>query len=175
MPLLDAFKLDNFKIDGASGLRVKSIQAGSITISSGSTNTTTVNAVDLNKAILFWNGGTGASIPIVELTNATTITATRRSYSGTSLVNYVLVELEGIKEIRMGTFEYSDSPSTLTINAVDLDKTILIANGKAGGGKDDDDESNSYRIELTDATTITGYKVQSTATFKVGYILLTFK
>ena len=178
MPLLDAFKIDRFKVDGGGGLKIKSIQRGTITISSGLTATATVNAVDLSKAVLFHNGATsesagGCNSPIIELTDATTITATRSYSTATGAVNYTLVEFEGLEKITMGTFEFTNSPSTLTIDEVDLGKTILLVNGKTGGGNDA--AAAYYRLELTDATTITGYKGQSTATFTVGYILLTFK
>lgn len=163
---------------GGGGLKIKSIQRGTITISSGFTATATVNAVDLSKAVLFHNGATSGSTsscntPIIDLTDATTITATRDYDISTGTVNYTLVEFEGLEKITMGTFAFDNSPSTLTIDEVDLGKTILLVNGKTGGG-----EFNTaayYRLELTDATTITGYKGQSTATFTVGYILLTFK
>ena len=164
---------------GGGGVKIKSIQRGTITIgSSGLTATATVNAVDLSKAVLFHNGATSGysstcNPPIIELTDATTITATRGSASSTGKVNYTLVEFEGLEKITMGTFAFDNSPSTLTIDEVDLDKTILLVNGKTGG-------PNSvvaayYRLELTDATTITGHKVQPTVNFTVGYILLTFK
>ena len=163
---------------GGGGLKIKSIQRGTITISSGLTATATVNAVDLSKAVLFHNGATSGyssacNPPIIELTDATTITATRSYSTATGAVNYTLVEFEGLEKITMGTFEFKDSPSTLTIDEVDLGKTILLVNGKTGGINDA--AAAYYRLELTDATTITGYKGQSTATFTVGYILLTFK
>lgn len=163
---------------GGGGLKIKSIQRGTITISSGLTATATVNAVDLSKAVLFHNGATSGSTnycnpPIIDLTDATTITATRSSNISTGTANYTLVEFEGLEKITMGAFAFDNSPSTLTIDEVDLGKTILLVNGKTGGPNSV--AAAYYRLELTDATTITGYKMQKDVIFTVGYILLTFK
>ena len=50
---------------GGGGLKIKSIQRGTITISSGLTATATVNAVDLSKAVLFHNGATSGNLLVV--------------------------------------------------------------------------------------------------------------
>lgn len=85
---------------GASGMRIKSIQRGLITLSGVATNTATVTSVDTNKSIL-WDLGTLASGGLttfedtniyLELTNATTITATRAGTAGAPIVSYQLVE-----------------------------------------------------------------------------------
>jgi len=86
-------------LDGAISGRLGSIKAiyrGTIT-----SNTATITAVDTTKSILMNLGGYGTdsgsvnvgSIPYLELTNSTTITASRASgCSGTSKVSYQLVE-----------------------------------------------------------------------------------
>jgi hypothetical protein len=92
-------------LDGAISGRLGSIKAiyrGTITlVYSNTSNTATITAVDTTKSILMNLGGYGTdsgsvnvgSIPYLELTNSTTITASRASgCSGTSKVSYQLVE-----------------------------------------------------------------------------------
>jgi len=79
---------------------IKSIQTGSFTVGSTlSTNTATISSVSTTKSVVLWNGQStnsnldSASIQMrVELTNATTVTATRGGTSGNTTVSYTVVE-----------------------------------------------------------------------------------
>lgn len=78
--------------------QIKSIQRGTIAISSGTSNTATVTSVDTSKSILMHLGqystqtGIDNVLTALALTNATTITATRGASTGTTTVGYQLVE-----------------------------------------------------------------------------------
>lgn len=77
---------------------IKSIQRGTIAIASGTSNTATITSVDTAKSILFKLGeystetGINNVLTALALTNATTITATRGSSTGTTTVGYQVVE-----------------------------------------------------------------------------------
>lgn len=78
--------------------QIKSIQRGTIAISSGTSNTATVTSVDTSKSILMHLGQSSTQTGIdnvstaLALTNATTITATRGGSTGTTTVGYQLIE-----------------------------------------------------------------------------------
>ena len=89
----------NYKPFGGRGF--KSTQKGLITIPNGSTSAVvTVSAVNTSRYLLLWAGGLGiatggvAVIPELDLTNATTITASLHTAAGGSSVRgrYQLVE-----------------------------------------------------------------------------------
>lgn len=79
---------------------VKSVQRGSISISSGATASATITAVDLNKSLLLPSGfstdaatNSQRALFTLELTNSTTITAQRAGTAASSaIINYSLVE-----------------------------------------------------------------------------------
>lgn len=77
----------------AAGSPIKSIQNVSITIAtSSSSNTATISSVDTSKAVVYFNGQDGGDAADIrqghawlELTNATTVTATRAGSGARSL------------------------------------------------------------------------------------------
>lgn len=78
------------------GSGLKSIQKGSITLTAQTTNTATITAVDPTKAFVLLNGVTSASNGsqgAVELTNATTVTATLGGV-GTVTFKFTVVEFQ---------------------------------------------------------------------------------
>lgn len=81
------------------GLGIKSIQYGTIAITSPDTSATgTINAVDTTKAALFYLGQSNSSnnSPVrITLTNSTTVTATRGADSGgTATVSFMVLEFQ---------------------------------------------------------------------------------
>lgn len=78
---------------------IKSIQRGTITLASVSSNTATITAVDIAKSVLIhmgWSSDTDSAKQAVylSLTNSTTVTANRgeAGATGTSTVSYEVVE-----------------------------------------------------------------------------------
>lgn len=83
----------------ASG--IKSVQRGLITISSSNyTATATISSVNTGKTFMTWLGSIGsasvdpfaANMARVELTDSTTVTATRGINTGSATVSYEVVE-----------------------------------------------------------------------------------
>ena len=83
-----------------TGSGIKSIQRGTITLSSTLTATATISSVNVNKSMLNFLGcvdgttsTTNSGFARIELTNATTITATRNTSTfGASVVAYEVIE-----------------------------------------------------------------------------------
>jgi hypothetical protein len=78
------------------GSNIKSVQQGTITISSSTSGTATITSVNTAKAVIHLNGAyfTGSSSPCgvgVALTNATTVTATTGA-SANITVKFTVVE-----------------------------------------------------------------------------------
>jgi len=76
----------------------KSVQYGSVTITTGTSNTATITSVDTTKAVLITLGSScdidnATYTPRATLTNATTVTATRVGSGGqTTVTSFVVVE-----------------------------------------------------------------------------------
>ena len=87
----------NYRPFGARA--IKSIQRGTISITSATSATATITAVDTAKTELRWQGytvnntGTHQHVPRITLTNTTTITATRdSSVADTTIVGFEITE-----------------------------------------------------------------------------------
>ena len=74
------------------------VQRGSKSITNGnSTATETITSVDMNKSFVIVNSvasGSSTSVVAVELTNATTLTFSRNSTSGTSIAKWQVVTVD---------------------------------------------------------------------------------
>tara|TARA_R110001606_G_scaffold157709_7_gene300886 strand:+ start:1220 stop:1480 length:261 start_codon:yes stop_codon:yes gene_type:complete len=74
------------------------VQRGSKSIGNGSSSATeTITSVDMNKSFVIVNSlasGTSTSVVAVELTNATTLTFSRNSTSGTSIAKWQVVTVD---------------------------------------------------------------------------------
>jgi hypothetical protein len=114
---------------------VKSRQLAVVTISSGTSGTATISAVNTDHSLLFWDGfrssgGFQNGMPRAVLTNATTITVTRGGSTADTLVTGVTV-LEfysrWIKRKVSGqtTIGTGASETDATIAAVDTSKTMI--------------------------------------------------
>ena len=82
-----------------AGGGIKSVQRGTITLPGVSSNTATITSVDTNKSMLNFLGVTESTslttnnaLVRIALTNATTVTATRSTSTGTSIVSYEVIE-----------------------------------------------------------------------------------
>lgn len=152
---------------GASSL-IKSIQRGTISITSGATsNTATIAAVDPNNTrIVFLNtippsgGGTETNACRVALTNSTTVTAFVNSTGASDrIVGYEVIEyLPGvIKSVQRGTLATSAAASgTATITAVDMNKATLDHLGYTMTTSANVSTDGWFKLILTDSTTVTG-------------------
>lgn len=168
---------------GAAASVIQSIQQGSITISAASlTNTATVTSVDTSKAILIWNGltstntttsGAPGSVARIELTNATTVTATRGDSTLAITVRFTVVEFaSGVNSIQAGTIALSviQATNTATISSVGANAFVLwlgASTAVAGLGWTE----TQGAVELTNSTTVTATNLTG-STLTVGYMVV---
>jgi hypothetical protein len=119
---------------GGGGGNIKSLQKGetSITASSSSTNIT-INAVDTSKAIVlisFFGAESVMERALVkaEITTSTNINLSRFSSASTNPIDisWVVVEFDNVKSLQKGNFTMSASPSSISISAVDTQKTLIF-------------------------------------------------
>lgn len=165
---------------GASSL-IRSIQSGTITLTNLTSATATISAVSLPNSVLVYAGYTvndtgNSDIGAVrlELTNGTTVTATRQTSSAFGcVVAYQVIEYApGIVRVQRGTVSTSAATSaTATIAAVNTARAYVSYLGlsttlaAAGGGY-----PYFGRVDLTNSTTVTlnlGTATTSTASFEV--------
>lgn len=149
---------------GGAGLAIKSIQRGTIVVANAaSTNTAAITAVDTNNAILRHLGSTIGGTDHtdsdirLDLTNGTTITATRAGTSGAVTVSYEIVEFYPgvIKSIQRGTITTNGVASnTATITSVDTTKAECHMLGYSDNATASSANSMT-RLALTNATTVT--------------------
>lgn len=149
-------------IGGPSG--IKSIQRGTITLTGVASNTATITSVDTANSLLRWLGEssndagvntTERSYVKLDLTNATTVTATRTSATSNSVVSFEVVEYYPgtLKSVQRGTC--AGAGGTATITAVDTTKATLEVIGHVGDATNFAGTVSVTRIALTNATTVT--------------------
>lgn len=180
---------------GSSSL-IRSSQHGLITLGNATaTATATIDAVDTAQSIVLWSGGYGnqntgnppsSTFSVVDLTNATTITATRGSTSGanTLYVPYQVCEFApGVfRSIQSGTVSMGNgvSTNTATITGVNTGKSICVfrgwyTNDTTTGTTPWDFQMWGVSQRLTNSTTITVNRYLSNVyTVTVAYSVLEF-
>lgn len=153
---------------GASSL-IKSIQRGTITISSGSSGTATINTVVPDNCIVvhLQASSTQAVQPnltvwfsAATLTNATTVTATWGVVVASTTCSFEVIEfMPGVVKSRQtGTIILtggSESSDTATISAVDMAKAICSMPGQNTGTGGSATADELLKLVFTNATTIT--------------------
>lgn len=170
------------------GTIVKSVQYGTITIGNTSlTGTATITTVVPTNALVFFLGlvhqeaADGISVPFsyLQLTNATTVTATRAIQPGagaaTPVIGFCVLEfLPGvIRSIQKGTVTLNAVTSnTATITAVNVAKSILLY------GFESSDQNlvtdALARITLTNATTVTMTRNNNTGVVVGAFTVVEF-
>lgn len=161
---------------------VKSIQRGTLSFTAVSA-TATINAVKIANSILNISlRDVSALLPNRvcmrgELTNSTTITGYRNTANtgaGGAIAWEVYELIDGIiRSIQSGTYTFTASTSTATVNAVDINKSFLFnlsfTTTEAGGSKE-----LGWMVGtqvLTNLTTIT-FTSLTALTRTVGYLLV---
>lgn len=151
--------------EGLGGTRIKSMQNVVVTPGSVISNVT-INAVNMASTMMIrtsWRPGPGSPDPenscvLHELTSSTNIRTTRAATGSGGGDNprcrlLVIEYNEGdLKSIQRGT-KYG--AGDVTINAVDLDKTIVTYLGQSGGWRDwRNGFGSSYILDLTSPTNL---------------------
>ncbi|MEZ6256051.1 MAG: DUF2341 domain-containing protein [Patescibacteria group bacterium] len=162
-----------------------SVQRGSFAISSGASNTQTISSVTTNKSFVIashtssdnsHNHNNGRIT--VELTNSTTLTATRYGTSSTiPTIRYQVVSFAGTSElVQRGTLSYgtSDFTKTATLTtAVNTSNSIIWNTETHVGemrlnGTGNDAPATYQRLELTSTTGVLGTRDMTASSAATG-------
>lgn len=162
---------------------VQSIQRGTITIASGSTsNTATITSVDTTKAIILYQGLTATSTSSVqsvasriELTNGTTVTATRGASNTDSVtVAYTVIEFNAhVNSVQAGTVLVTaiQTSNTATISSVGSNAFVLFL-GATSLTPQTSWSRVATSVDLTNSTTVTAHIGLATSAMTVGYMVV---
>lgn len=176
---------------------IKSIQRGTISLSAVASAIGTVTAVNTSFSELFWLGSdvdssavdTNSSKGKLVLTNSTQITYSRQSTTGLTVVSYELVEyypsplaLSGIpvaryiRSVQRGTITISNGASTgtATITAVTMLKARLRFLGNDADPTANGFQEGAVKIVLTNTTTITASRTNTTGTLIISFEITEF-
>lgn len=163
---------------------INSVQSFSITLSSATSGTATITGVGANAFIIY--GGytaTGAAVdvatsePYLQLTNNTTVTATITS-SGSCVVWGCVVDPTSnlVSSVQQGTITMTGTASnTATITSVTTTSSVVFFLG----ADDSRTTVGQYAgadpwVVLTNATTVTANRGNSTGNATVGYVVVSF-
>lgn len=163
-------------------------QTGTIVIGSGSaSNTATINTVGSNAAVVWlgqYDGTTDTNAfnayARLDLTNSTTVTATREASPAITLtVAYLVIDLTTTLVRSVQTRSYNSSASGTsfsdTITSIAPTNTILLFGGLSTASNNQSGASLHY-ISLTSATTVNLVRgVTSTASRTVNYTVIEFQ
>lgn len=163
---------------------VKSVQYGTVVLTNVDEATATITAVNTDNAILVFLGASGSAttninrmLTRVALTNATTVTGTRGNGTNAMTIAFVVIEFQPgvIKRVQRGTITIGSAAAsnTDTITSVNTAKAVAIYLGHSSSNTGIDD-SDWLRMTLTDATTVTATRGDTTGTLIVSYQVVEF-
>lgn len=166
---------------------VKSVQTGSATMTASTSQTATITSVNTANAVVVSNGWTtdftsnGANVysPLLDLTNATTVTASRATGTNNLTANFTVLEFNsGIlnSSTQKGTvaFGAGDVTKTATITSVTTGQAMIVWNGFNPTSLNN--SSNFFPwLTLSDASTVTGTRNTSGVATNVNFSVLEFK
>lgn len=146
---------------------VKSLQTGSIDLNGVTSNTATISAVVLANTMLIPCGDTHATtsttsteiMAYLQLTNTTTVTATRFTTEATAFVmQFIVVEFNTgvLNSVQRGITNVNGGTSTaVTITSVNTAKTFVSHLGRALNASGGSPQTRDTKLVLTNATTLT--------------------
>lgn len=167
---------------------ITSVQYGNISFSTvQTTKTATISSVNTSYAVVLYLGvasaNTGSTTSSIytglQLTNSTTVTATRNSAGGfADTVGYCVVEFASalIQSVQAGTMTSTSSATTMTatITSITTANTVLLYDGATTASNND--RNSMFYLTLTNSTTVTATRVQTgTSTRTVYFFALEFK
>ncbi len=161
---------------------IKSIQRGSYTFDDTTSSVNiTISAVDLNAAIVLFSHKyiSGITTPYnvliwARLTSPTTLELARAQAQGQQQVEWQVVEFNNVKSVQRGTVNMNSS-ATVTINAVDLSKSLCFASFKdSGSGGDMSNAFVAIKFNSTTQLSLSAYATISN-TRSVHWQVIEFK
>lgn len=173
---------------GAGSEFVRSVQHFEITMgASATTGTATITAVDTSRSIVLYSGfyspfsttGGNTNLMRLDLTNSTTVTATRNTSAVQQPVaRGCVIEFAPsvVKSVQQGstTMAAAATSNTTTISSVDTANSVVFHLGHSTTLTTFSTTSIFGTVTLTDATTITVNRGASSNALTVGWVVLEF-
>lgn len=174
-------------IEFKSGILNSSVQQVSIALSAAQTsNTATITSVNTASTMLFFNGNSASSatsiqvLPWLQLTNGTTVTASRGVATGTAAANCCVCEFKTahINSVNRGSIVIGTGASSNTTTFTAVTTALTAANFLGDTFSTTGVAAGKYftRLDLTNTTTGTATRNTSdTNTSTTGYEFVEFK
>lgn len=167
---------------------VRRVQHVEITIaSSATTGTQTILPVDTGRSVVLFGGlnsafttaGHSSNASRLDLTNPTTVTATRNtSASHSILLRGCVLEFEpwAVQSVQQGTVTVAAGATsgTATINAVDPSRSVVFRLGSTINSTTTSPANSYVALDLTNATTVTGTRGSTSGDVITGYCVVEF-
>jgi len=169
---------------GAPRRAIVSCQQFSVSLSSGTSNTATINAVDTTRSVIILSGMHGNSTVTgrirgqAVLTNSTTVTVTRGvSTTLTLVVKGTVIEFAPwvVASVQSGTITPAAATTgTATITSVDTARAVVLDQGAVCGAAGSAITGSFAQLTLTNATTVTA-KTGAAGSNSFGFSVVEFR
>lgn len=174
--LLSNQTLFNNRMFGPNISPIKNTQRGIASITNGNTSVTVVlSTIDITKSIVKISYfGVGTLQPRAVITNSTTLTITRYASSGTTNVNWEVIEYNNVKSLQSGNLNLTGSTeSVVSVSSINTLKSTLYVSHSTN---DTDLNQVSLRDRIIDSTSI-GFKFDfsDTSTATIQWYLIEFQ
>lgn len=168
---------------------VESVEQVSISIAAAATsNTATISSVTTSRSIVIFNGTTNDTTSDssgqfcrLDLTNSTTVTATRTNSTGNLVVKGFVIQFKSgtTNSVQQGTITVagiSTTTNTATISSVNTSYSAVFYQGVSGAGTSGAENNYLTNVELTNSTTVTATRSNSSTGNDVvlGYVVVEF-
>jgi hypothetical protein len=165
---------------------IDSIEEIEITLAGGSTTgTATITSVDTSRTVILFNGWRSninsdltQLLCYLQLTNSTTVTATRNTGTNAAIVRATVVQFKStaVSSVQYGTISMGTSTSaTATITSVNTARSIAFYLGNMANNTATSDR-DLCDVTLTNATTVTASRGDAfTNTATVGFVVVEFQ
>lgn len=153
---------------------IKRVQYGTVLLQNTTTNTATITAVNTASSVVVHLGTQCAAVSgpdiryyqsYLELTNETTVTATRSNSQGNYLhtVNFMVIEFESsiVKSLQVS----SGADGTVGINAVVIAKSIVFLRGDFDSGTSESADDMVVGATLVSTTGVSTYSMDSSTVY----------
>lgn len=155
---------------------IRSVQSGYIQLSGSNTGTSAITSVDTERSLVVFNGQTTTtntidrSLAVLTLEDATTVRADKGDSNNDMTVYYSVIEFshEAVRSIQPLSISLSDPDTsiTTTINAVDMDHSVLFFQGNNLSSSTTTDIYAAYAY-LSNATEVVAERHATTSSTNV--------
>ena len=149
---------------GGGGSNINSIQSGTHVFSGTSyQNDITISGVDVSKSIIkiavTRNSATGSDAYVMvaaEIINENTVRFSCSDYSASfyPIINWVVVEFNGVKSKQTGSLSMTTATHNVSISSVVINKTIAFISSKSYSGTGGTLSQMLCREKIVDSTTL---------------------